>query len=96
MQVIHSGDRLWNAASRKPLEALELSEKTRDLLRRGLFVEPVPEASRVVFIATPHRGTFIAAWQIVANLVRKLVSFRGPVEPVGPSLAGAPVAAGRL
>ena len=74
MQAIHTGDRLWSAVSRKPLEALELSDETRDLLRRGLFVEPLPEVSRVVFIATPHRGSFVAARQIVTNLVRWLVT----------------------
>ena len=74
MQAIHTGDRLWSAVSRKPLEALELSDETRDLLRRGLFVEPLPEVSRVVFIATPHRGSFVAARQVVTNLVRWLVT----------------------
>ena len=53
MQVISSGDRLWNAASTKPLAELRLSDETRDLLKRGLFVEPVPEVSRVVFVCTP-------------------------------------------
>ena len=74
MQAIHTGDRLWSAVSRKPLEALDLSDETRDLLRRGLFVEPLPEVSRVVFIATPHRGSFVAARQIITNLVRWLVT----------------------
>ena len=60
MQAIHSGDRIWNAASRKPLDELQLSDQTRDLLRRALFVEPLPEVSRVVFICTPHRGSFVA------------------------------------
>lgn len=41
MQVINSSDQLWNAASRKPLADLKLSPATRDLLRRGMFVEPV-------------------------------------------------------
>ena len=35
MQAIHTGDQLWNAVSRKPLEELELSDETRDLFRRG-------------------------------------------------------------
>jgi pimeloyl-ACP methyl ester carboxylesterase len=74
MQAIHSGDRIWNAASRTPLDELQLSDQTRDLLRRGLFVEPVPELSRVVFICTPHRGSFVAGYNIIANLVRRLVT----------------------
>jgi hypothetical protein len=73
MQAISSGDRLWNAASRKPLEDLELSDATRNLLRRGMFVEPLPEVARVVFICTPHRGSFVAGHQIIASLVRRLL-----------------------
>ena len=46
MQGISSGDRLWNAASKKPLDELELSDQTRDLFRRGLFVEPRARSRR--------------------------------------------------
>jgi pimeloyl-ACP methyl ester carboxylesterase len=74
MQVISSGSRLWDAAARKPLDELTLTDATRDLLRRGLFVEPSPTVSRVVFIATPHRGSFVAGRQIVANVVRRLLT----------------------
>jgi len=74
MQGISSGDRLWNAASRKPLDQLHLTDQTRELLRRGMFVEPLPEVSRMVFISTPHRGSFVAGRNIIANVVRKLLS----------------------
>ncbi len=74
MQVISSGDRLWNAASRKPFAEWTLRDETRDLLQRGLFVEPSPSVSRVVFISTPHRGSFVAGRQIIANLVRRLLT----------------------
>jgi hypothetical protein len=74
MQVINSGNRFWDSVATKPLDELVLSDKTRDLLRRGMFVEPLPEVSRVVFICTPHRGSFVAARNIIRNLVRALVS----------------------
>ena len=74
MQVIHSGDRMWNAASRVPLDELQLSDQTRDLLRRAMFVEPLPDLSRVVFICTPHRGSFVAGRNLIANLVRRLLT----------------------
>jgi pimeloyl-ACP methyl ester carboxylesterase len=72
MQVIETGDRLWNVVSRKPLDELRLSDQTRALLRSGLFLEPTPGVSRVVFIATPHRGSFLAAKGIVRRLARRL------------------------
>jgi len=74
MQVISSGDQLWNAVSRKPLEELQLSDQTRDLFRRGLFVEPSPDVTRVIFICTPQRGSFVAGRRVLANLTRQLLT----------------------
>src|SRR5262245_41037189 len=74
MQVISSGDQLWNAVSTKPLDELKLTDQTRDLFRRGLFVEPVPEVARVIFVCTPHRGSFVAGRRVLANLTRSLLT----------------------
>jgi pimeloyl-ACP methyl ester carboxylesterase len=90
MQAISSGDRLWNAASKKPLDEMVLSDQTRDLLRRGLFVEPVPEVSRVVFICTPHRGSFVAGRSIIANITRKMLSLPFTLTGVAADLARNP------
>jgi hypothetical protein len=87
MQGIASGDRLWNAISRKSLDQLHLSDQTRDLLRRGMFVEPLPEVSRMVFICTPHRGSFVAGRNIIANVVRKLVSLPFALTGVAADIA---------
>lgn len=72
MQAIESGDLLWDAVSRKPLDQLRLSDETRDLLQRGFFVEPLPEVARVVFISTPHRGSFLAGRPNIRRLLRWL------------------------
>jgi pimeloyl-ACP methyl ester carboxylesterase len=72
MQVIDSGDVLWNAISRKPLDQLRLSDETRDLIRRAVFVEPLPYVTEVIFVATPQRGSFVAGKQWIANLARRL------------------------
>jgi pimeloyl-ACP methyl ester carboxylesterase len=90
MQAISSGDRLWNAASKKPFDEMVLSDKTRDLLRRGMFVEPVPEVSRVVFICTPHRGSFVAGRSIIANVTRKMLSLPFALTGVAADLARNP------
>jgi pimeloyl-ACP methyl ester carboxylesterase len=82
MLVINSGTRLWDGLSRRPLEALTLTPDTRDLLRRSLFVQPMPEIRRVVFIATPHRGSFAAGFSI-AQLVGRLVTLPLRVAKAG-------------
>jgi pimeloyl-ACP methyl ester carboxylesterase len=58
--VIDSGSRLWDAFSNKPLDQLRVSQATRSLLQQGFFVKPASGVSRVIFIATPHRGSFLA------------------------------------
>jgi pimeloyl-ACP methyl ester carboxylesterase len=93
MQSISAGDRIWNAVSRKPLDQLRLSDKTRDLLRRGLFVEPLPEVARVVFISTPHRGSFVAGYRIIANLARRLTTLPLQLSGMSADLARNPGAA---
>jgi hypothetical protein len=66
---------------------LVLSDQTRELLRRGLFVEPLPEVSRVVFICTPHRGSFVAGRNIIANLTRRLLTLPFTLTGVAADIA---------
>ena len=87
MQAIESGDRIWNAASRKPLDELRLSDETRDLFRRALFVEPLPEVARVVFISTPHRGSFLAGRPSIVNLLRWLTVLPAQLVSVSADIA---------
>lgn len=73
MTAIDPGPRLWDGISTEPLEALRVQPETRDLLRQAVFIEPVPAVRRVVFIATPHRGSYLAdrsLGRLVARLVR--------------------------
>lgn len=51
-------------------------QETRELLRESVFFEPLPTVERVVFIATPHRGSYQATgW--VLNLVKRLINLPG-------------------
>jgi pimeloyl-ACP methyl ester carboxylesterase len=87
MQSIESGDRIWNAVSKKPLAELRLSDETRALMQRGLFVEPLPEVARVVFISTPHRGSFLAGRPSIVNLLRWLTVLPLQLASVSADLA---------
>jgi pimeloyl-ACP methyl ester carboxylesterase len=72
MLVIDSGSRLWDAFSSKPLDQFHVSESTRELLRDSLFVKPLREVRRVIFIATPHHGSYVAgSWigQLAARFI---------------------------
>jgi pimeloyl-ACP methyl ester carboxylesterase len=64
MAAIHTGSRLWDHLSRKPLDELRLQPETRELLRQSFFVEPAPFVGRVIFVATPHRGSYLAEYSL--------------------------------
>lgn len=58
--AIDAGDKLWAVFSTNRLEDLDLSEERRTELRNFAFLKPLPFVKRVVFIATPHRGSYLA------------------------------------
>ena len=76
LTAVDSGDRFWRFDT--PLEELELTPPQKHMLRRSLFFEPLPSVSRVVFIATPHRGSFLATWN-ASKLVRNMVRLPGDI-----------------
>ena len=78
MLTIDAGPRLWNAISRRPLDQLRIDPNSRELVRRSLFVEHFPEVERVIFIATPHRGSYLAEFS-VTRLLSRMVSLPAAV-----------------
>src|SRR5215831_266624 len=78
--VVDTGDRVWNAIAYKPFDEVNLSPERRDLLRRAIFIKPLPYVRRVVFIATPHRGSFLTEYRVTELLGRFLTL---PVRVVG-------------
>ncbi|WP_239992059.1 esterase/lipase family protein [Rhodopila globiformis] len=85
MLVIDPGDALFRKLSKRPLDQLKLDEESRTLLRRGLFPTPMPEVERVIFIATPQRGSYVAAFS-AARLVARLVTLPLAVTKAGASI----------
>jgi len=55
--------------------------------------EPLPEVSRVVFICTPQRGSFVAGRNIIANLVRRLLTLPFALTGMAADIARNPGAA---
>jgi len=61
LQVVEPGTALWDAIADVPFAEIRLRPKTRQLVAPGYFFHPLPFVNRVVFIATPHRGSVLAA-----------------------------------
>jgi pimeloyl-ACP methyl ester carboxylesterase len=53
-----TGDKLWQLVSKTNIDDLAVDTKTRELLRANFFFKPLPCVSRVIFICTPHRGSY--------------------------------------
>jgi pimeloyl-ACP methyl ester carboxylesterase len=53
-----TGDKLWRLVSPTNIDELPMDAPTRELLRTNFFFKPLPCVSRVIFIATPHRGSY--------------------------------------
>lgn len=54
-----TGDKLWRIISKTNINDLPVDKKTRELLRTNFFFKPLPCVSEVIFIATPHRGSYV-------------------------------------
>jgi pimeloyl-ACP methyl ester carboxylesterase len=55
--AISSGDQLWRLYTDRSFDDILGPREVLDELRRYLFFESVPFVRRVVFLATPHRGS---------------------------------------
>lgn len=76
LMAVNSGNRFWENVTTDPFETVEMAPETRELLRDAIFFQPVPTVERVVFIATPHRGSYQATgW--VLNIIRRMVNLPG-------------------
>ena len=74
-----SGLRLWQTVSDLPIDKIAGPQKDCLLLRQVYCYERVPEVRRIVFIATPHRGSPLAsglARDLGSRLCDRASSFR--------------------
>ncbi|MGC3961618.1 MAG: alpha/beta fold hydrolase [Verrucomicrobiota bacterium] len=63
LAVTDSQDKLWNAISDTPFAQVALTPEDRAALERNFFFQPLAAVKRVVFVATPHRGSYqITMW----------------------------------
>jgi pimeloyl-ACP methyl ester carboxylesterase len=85
LMLSSSGDSLWNAFLQKyPLKGSRLV-RAKDKLDPYLAFEPLPEVTRAIFVASPHRGTpfaenTLARW--ASSLVKLPVSVLGRLTDI--------------
>lgn len=66
LTAIESGDHFWHEFSETPLDELELQPSVRETLRSSTYFEPEPFVKRVIFVCTPHRGSYLAGLSLAS------------------------------
>jgi triacylglycerol esterase/lipase EstA (alpha/beta hydrolase family) len=77
LMVVRGDIRWWQEIHGTPLEDWGFDAEDEALVRRCIDFEPVTAISRVVFVSTPHRGSFVAG-RGIAHFIAGLV--RAPLE----------------
>lgn len=86
MMVVDSGNRFWNNVASVPFDQAELDPETRDLATRAIFFKPLPFVNEVIFIATPHRGSYMASNPIV-KFGNKFINLPGGLAKTAVAIA---------
>jgi hypothetical protein len=67
-----TGSNLWYAINTNRLEDLKISQEQQALIRKYTFYEALPFVKGVVFICTPHRGSYQVG-NFLRNLAQRFV-----------------------
>jgi len=78
--IRHGGDKLWNQFFDTQVERLHLSPRARATVERLVYFPSRTDISRVIFVATPHRGSGLAA-NPVAGFFARLVQLPRLLDP---------------
>lgn len=89
LAVIESGTALWDSRFDRPLAETGYRKQSKALLQEAFFIEPLPFVDRVVFISTPHRGSFMAASWIAQALAARAIRLPGDLSSLAADVTGA-------
>jgi len=73
LTAVDTGDRLLQTVINGRLEDLKTSEESRKMIKDNMIIEPVPAVKRLIFIATPHHGSFLSK-SFARNLIHRLIT----------------------
>jgi pimeloyl-ACP methyl ester carboxylesterase len=79
MMVLESGNAVWKLVANRPFEDLRATNEHRDLLHQVFFFGPHPSIKRLIFIATPHRGSELGD-QFIGQLAKRLIRLPGSLR----------------
>ena len=72
LTAVETGDSLVRAMTEEGIDSMKTPEEVKTQLRRVLMIRPLPFVREVIFLSTPHRGSFLSkGW--IRDLVRAVV-----------------------
>ena len=71
--VVDSGSKLWELSTDKSFDEIVGPPEVLSELKRFSFFEPLPFVKRVVFLATPHRGSEFSR-RLVGHVISRQIS----------------------
>ncbi len=80
LTAVDSADVFWKLSSDGAFEDVRMDDETRVILANSNFFKPEPFVARVIFVCTPHRGSFLAGMSL-SRLVGSFVAL--PSELTG-------------
>lgn len=89
--VSSSDDKLWRVVPVRPGPSVADQQKLRQRLAPYLQFEPMPQATRAVFLAAPHRGTPVAQWKLarwIGDLIRLPVTLLQESQAIADAMQG--------
>jgi pimeloyl-ACP methyl ester carboxylesterase len=93
MMATESGTAFWDNAFSESFETLAESPKVKELLQQSVVYSPLLFVKRLVFIATPHGGSYVAGgW--IGRLATKLIHLPPRVVEFGKDIAMLPTTKG--
>jgi pimeloyl-ACP methyl ester carboxylesterase len=78
--VSDSGNALWNILAKRPLNSLALPGDEKDLLSHYFFFRREPSIDRIIFLAVPHRGSYLAGGIVGSIGSRVMRHSQGPAR----------------
>ena len=88
LTAVTSGTAFWDAYFSKPVDEIPISDRMRATLKEMAFFDALPYVRRVVFLSTPHRGSFLAGPQFVRRLAGRLIQVPRELTALSAERAG--------
>jgi hypothetical protein len=94
LTAIDSGSTYWAGFSSVPFDQVKFKPQDRELLSQVMFVKPLPFVREIVFLATPHHGSYLASPQLVRRAAQYFVRLPSEIVRIGATLATMPAHGG--